>query len=82
MLYTKVGLDIPITDLSLQLEGDYIKYNDKSMYDLELGVRYRFMLGFGIEAGYKAFRMKFDDVDNLGMNSDYHGVYGKVIWDF
>jgi len=82
MLYAKAKVDIPATDLSFQLEGDYISYSGNMLYDFELGARYTFIAGFGIEAGYKAMKIKIDDVDDFSMDTDFNGVYGKVVWDF
>ena len=82
MLYGKARLDIPATDVSFQAEGNYISYSGNTLYDLELGARYTFALGLGVEAGYKIFKLKLDDIDDLTMNADFSGAYGKVVWDF
>ncbi len=82
MLYAKAKIDIPNTDLSFQAEGDFIEYDDNSIYDLEIGARYSFIIGFGVEAGYKTFKIKIDDVDDMSMDTDFSGIYGKLIWDF
>ena len=82
MLYGKARVDIPTTDLSFQLEGNYVSYDDNMLYDMEAGARYTFALGFGLEAGYKLFKIKIDDVDDFSMDTDFSGFYGKVVWDF
>lgn len=82
MLYLKGKVDIPATDLSFQLEGDYVSYSGNMLYDFELGARYTFFAGLGIEAGYKAMKIKIDDVDDFSMDTDFNGAYGKLVWDF
>ena len=82
MLYGKARIDIPATDVSFQAEGNYISYDGNTLYDLELGARYTFALGLGVEAGYKIFKLKLDDIDDLTMDADFSGAYGKVVWDF
>ncbi|NEW60972.1 TIGR04219 family outer membrane beta-barrel protein, partial [Sulfurovum sp. bin170] len=82
MLYAKARFDVPTTDLSFQAEGNYISYDSNTLYDLEVGARYSFALGFGVEAGYKSFKLKLDDIDDLSMDTDFSGAYGKVVWDF
>jgi outer membrane protein len=82
MLYAKARVNIPATDLSFQAEGNYISYGDNALFDLEVGARYTFALGFGVEAGYKAFKIKLDDVDDTSMDADFNGLYGKIVWDF
>ena len=82
MLYGKVRLDIPSTDLSFQVEGNYVTYDGHTFYDAEAGIRYIFALGLGLEAGYKTMKLDIDDIDDLSMESDFSGAYGKLVWDF
>jgi len=82
MLYGKVRLDIPATDLSFQVEGNYITYNKNTFYDAEIGARYTLALGLGIEAGYKTMKLDIQEIDDLSMESDFSGAYGKLVWDF
>jgi len=82
MLYAKARFDVPTTDLSFQVEGNYVSYDGNTFYDAEVGARYTFLLGFGVEAGYKTMKLKINDVDDLSMNSEFSGAYGKLVWDF
>ena len=82
MLYGKVRFDVPSTDLSFQVEGNYISYDGNTLYDAEAGIRYTFALGLGLEAGYKTMKLKLDDIDDLTMDTDFSGAYGKLVWDF
>jgi len=82
MLYAKARLDIPTTDVSFQVEGNYVTYDGHTLYDLEAGARYTFMLGLGIEAGYKTLHLTIDDIDDTSLDADFSGVYGKIVWDF
>jgi len=82
MLYAKARFDVPATDLSFQAEGNYVTYDGHTLYDAEVGVRYTLALGLGLEAGYKTMKLKLDDIDDLSMDSDFSGAYGKLVWDF
>jgi len=82
MVYAKARLDIPATDLSFQAEGNYIAYDGHTFYDAELGARYTFALGLGLEAGYKTMRLDIKDIEDLSMESDFSGAYAKLVWDF
>lgn len=82
MLYAKARFDVPTTDLSFQVEGNYITYDGNTFYDAEAGIRYTFALGLGLEAGYKTMKLELDDIDDLTMTSDFSGAYGKLVWDF
>jgi len=82
MLYAKARFDVPTTDLSFQAEGNYVTYDGHTLYDAEVGVRYTLALGLGLEAGYKTMKLKLDNIDDLSMDSDFSGAYGKLVWDF
>jgi len=82
MLYAKARFDVPTTDLSFQAEGNYVTYDGNRLYDAEVGVRYTLALGLGLEAGYKTMKLKLDDIDDLSMDTDFSGAYGKLVWDF
>jgi outer membrane protein len=82
MLYAKARFDVPTTDLSFQVEGNYVTYDGHTIYDAEAGIRYTLALGVGLEAGYKTMKLKLDDIDDLSMESDFSGAYGKLVWDF
>jgi outer membrane protein len=82
MVYAKARFDIPTTDLSFQAEGNYISYDGNTFYDAEVGARYTLALGLGFEAGYKTMKLEIEDIDDLSMNADFSGAYGKLVWDF
>jgi len=82
MLYAKVRIDVPTTDLSFLAEGNYVEYQGNRFYDAEIGARYEFALGLGVEAGYKTMALKLDNVDNISMDTQFSGAYGKLVWDF
>ncbi len=83
MLYGKVRLALPVTDLSFQIEANAISYWDITAYDYELSARYTLAMGVGLEAGYKAFHMDSDAlVNGFDTNVDFSGPYAAAIWDF
>ena len=81
-LYAKARIDIPMSDISLQAEGDIITYSDNTLYDLYLTVRYTFVAGLGLEAGTKMVKLKLDDVEDITADADFKGVYAAIVWDF
>jgi outer membrane protein len=83
MLYGKVRLNLPTTDLSLQLEANAVSYWDITTYDYELSARYTLAMGVGLEAGYKAFHIDSDElVNGFDADMDFSGPYAAAIWDF
>ena len=82
MLYAKARVPVPTTDIDFQVEGNYISYSSNQFYDIEAGVRYTLALGLGIEGGYKAMKIKLDDVNDMNLDSTFSGAYAKLVWDF
>ncbi len=81
-LYAKARVDIPMSDLSFQAEGDIITYSGNTLYDLYLTARYTFVAGLGLEAGVKMVKLKLDDVEDVTADIDFKGLYAAVVWDF
>ncbi len=81
-LYAKARFDIPMSGFSFQAEGDLITYNNSTLYDVDLGARYTFMLGLGVEAGVRMMKLKLDDVDDINADIDFSGAYISAVWDF
>ena len=83
MLYGKARFNLPVTDISFQVEANAISYWDITAYDYELSARYTLAMGIGLEAGYKSFHIDSDDlVDGLNADIDFSGPYAAAIWDF
>ncbi|HHO65105.1 MAG TPA: TIGR04219 family outer membrane beta-barrel protein [Epsilonproteobacteria bacterium] len=83
LVYGKARFNIPTTDISLQIEGNGITYQDTTFYDYELSARYTFSMGLGLEAGYKSTHIDSEDLaDGLVVDVDSSGPYAAVVWDF
>ena len=83
LVYGKTRFNIPGTDMSLQIEGNGITYQDTTFYDYELSARYTFTLGLALEAGYKAMHLDSKDLaDGLVVDVDSSGPYAAIVWDF
>jgi len=83
MLYGKARFNLPITNLSLQIEANAISYWDLTAYDYELSARYTMVMGIGIEAGYKSFHLNSDDLaSRFNADMDFSGPYASAVWDF
>jgi outer membrane protein len=83
LLYGKARFNVPVTDLSFQLEANAISYWDMTAYDYELSARYTLVIGIGLEAGYKSFHIDSDElVDGFHADMDFSGPYAAAIWDF
>jgi len=83
LLYAKARFEIPVTGVALQLEANALSYDETTFYDYELGVRYTFDFGLGLEGGYKALHLDSTTLEEgLVMDLDSNGFYASLVWDF
>ncbi len=82
MVYANARVPLPFTGLSIGAEGSYITYDGSTLYDLQADVRYEFAMGLGIEAGYRAQKIKLDDVENTSTDVDIEGFFVGAVFDF
>ena len=81
LVYAQARFDLPFSGLSLGVEGNAISYDDDTLYDVKLNLAYEFAFGLGIEAGYRAFDLDYDDNDEFA-NLTIEGAYAGFVWDF
>ena len=83
MVYAKTRFNFPVTDISLQIEANAISYSGATFYDYEVSTRYTFLMGLGLEAGYKVYHVDSDNLTSgLKSNMDFSGAYAAIVWDF
>ncbi len=83
MLYAKAQFDLPLTGLSVGVEGNYVSYSGDKVTDYSAKVSYLFdsVLDVGLEAGYRKLSVKVDE-DDLQAKVDIKGPYAAVIAHF
>ena len=80
MLYGSAVFELPITSLSMGVEGSAISIGSDSAYDLLAKVRYRASF-FGIEAGYRTIGVK-TDVSSIKVDVESQGPYLSAMLAF
>lgn len=75
MLYGRVGLKVPATDLRFDLKASTISYDGNHLSDVTASARYTVLGLVGIEAGYRAEQLKLDDVDDVSADIKFKGPY-------
>ena len=81
MFYGHARFDLPFSGLTVGVEGNYISYDDDTLYDTKLNIGYTFAFGLGIEAGYRIMDFEYDDGDD-DVDATIDGIYGGLYWDF
>ena len=82
MAYAGVGVDLPLTGLSVSAEGSYIKYQSSSFYDYTLRVTYTSPWFVGADIGYRKIKLDLDDFDDSFANVEFDGPYAGLYLHF
>jgi outer membrane protein len=73
--YVGVGVDLPLTGLSLGADGSAVKYKSSHFYDYTLRVSYTTPWYVGIDAGYRKIKLDLDDFDDSFSDLSFDGFY-------
>ncbi len=83
MIYADIQIPVPaLNGLSVGASGNWVSYSGSTVYDAQAYLKYRFAAGFGVEGGYRAQKIKIDDIDDTSTDIDIKGAYLGLIWDF
>ena len=82
MLYSRVEIGIPATDISLFAEGSYLAVDDNNVMDVNAALEYRVIdslaMNMALQLGYRSIQAELDDIDNTYADIDFTGVYAGV----
>ena len=87
MAYARVRVEIPMTDIGLEVDGKYISYDGSSVTDFRAKVDYTLdfvpVIQPAIEVGYRvqSFDLTYND-DQTKMKLDFSGVYAGLMLRF
>ncbi|MFT6918979.1 MAG: outer membrane protein [Cognaticolwellia sp.] len=79
MLYARTNVGLPLTGLNLYAQGNFLSFDDHTLYDYEVGVSYELVdnlaVDVNINAGYRAVKLELDDLNDLYTNIEFDGVF-------
>lgn len=87
MVYARVRVEIPMTDIGLEVDGKYVTYDGSTVSDFKAKVDYTFdfvpVVQPAIEVGYRvqSFDLTYND-DQTKMKLDFAGVYAGLMLRF
>jgi outer membrane protein len=81
MLYLAGRFDLPLSGLYIGAEANGIAYSDTSLIDTRVNIGYETAIGLGLELGYRAFDLDYDDDDDKA-NVTVDGAYGSLFYHF
>jgi outer membrane protein len=82
MLYAGIGIDLPLTGLSVGADGSFSGYQDSSLYDLNLRASYTTDWHFGADLGYRRMKLDLDDFDGSYADIEFDGPYAGIFATF
>ena len=82
MLYAKAKFELPLSGLSVESDISYISYDSSAFYDVKGGVSYETTFGLGATAGYRAEKLKIDDISDFNSDIDIKGFYAGLFYHF
>jgi len=86
MLYVATNISLPLSNLSVFAQGDFLLIDDHSIYDYQVGLSYLLvdnkMMDFNLNLGYRAMKMEFNDLENLSTDLEFKGAFVGVIAHF
>lgn len=82
LVYGKVRFDLPFTGLYAAVEGNWIGYDGDAFFDANAKLGYETGIGLGVEGGLRTITLNIDDVDDLGIDMDFTGIFVGAFYHF
>ncbi len=82
MVYAGIGVDLPLTGLSLGADGSFVGYSGSRFYDFTLRASYETPWRLGFDVGYRRLGLDLDDIDNSFANIKFSGPYAGAYLHF
>ena len=82
MLYAGAGADLPLTGLSVGIEGAYVRYDGSSFYDYSVQASYTSPWHVGVNAGYRKIKLDLDDFDDSFADVEFDGPFAGAYLHF
>jgi len=79
MLYVRTNVGLPLTGLNLYAQGNFLSFDDHTLYDYEVGVSYELIdnlaVDMNINLGYRAVKLELEDLNDLYTDIEFDGVF-------
>jgi outer membrane protein len=82
MLYVATEIGIPTTDWFVFANGNFLSFDNHTLYDYQVGARYQLVDNLAVELsgtlGYRAFNVQLEDLDDLYTDLDFKGIFAGI----
>lgn len=79
MLYVATNVGLPLTGLNIYAQGNFLSFDDHTLYDYEVGVSYELIDNLAVDvnlnAGYRSVKLELEDLNDLYTNIEFDGVF-------
>ncbi|WP_448549564.1 TIGR04219 family outer membrane beta-barrel protein [Thalassotalea fusca] len=86
MLYVSTQIGIAATDLNVYAEGNFLSFDDHTMYDYQAGISYELidnaLIDVNLTLGYRAVSMQLEDLNDLYTDIEFKGAYAGAVVHF
>lgn len=82
MIYAGIGVDLPLTGLSVSADGAGIKYKDSDFYDFSIRASYTTPWYLGFNVGYRKLKLNLDDFDDSYADVEFDGPFAGAYFQF
>lgn len=86
MLYAYTNLGLPWTGFNVFGEGNFLSFDDNSLYDFQVGISYELIENLAVDVnltlGYRAVQLEIEDLDDLHSALDFKGVFAGAVIHF
>jgi outer membrane protein len=84
MLYASTVVGLPFTGLNFFAEGNFLSFDDHTLYDYQVGVSYELidnmLIDVNVNAGYRSVKLELQDLNDLYSDIDFDGAFvGAVV---
>lgn len=86
MVYLSTIVGLPFTGFNFFAEGNFISYDDQTVYDVQAGVSYELLDNLAVDLdltlGYRTVKLELNDLDDFYSDLTFDGVFVGAILHF
>jgi outer membrane protein len=86
MVYLSTVIGLPFTGFNVFAEGNFITYQDQTIYDAQVGVSYELIDNLAVDVdltlGYRTVSLELDDLDDFYSDLTFDGFFAGAIVHF
>ncbi|TPH16109.1 TIGR04219 family outer membrane beta-barrel protein [Litorilituus lipolyticus] len=86
MLYLSTIVGLPFTGFNFFAEGNFVSYDDNTVYDVQAGVSYELLDNLAVDldltVGYRSVKLELNDLDDFYSDMTFDGLFVGAIVHF